>query len=156
VRQIARVDGGRDWKNLARHVRRRRVELGYSTTRQFAGALGISFRTIGNLERGQPVGGNTLVAVERLLRWSTGAVDELLAGGEPGRLVDVPKYGTLRDPVSAVRAKIINASPDELVEMRSLVEEVQGREAADEWLRKALALREAARDENAPGQQGAG
>lgn len=63
---------------------RGRADAGYRTRPQFAEALGISERTIGNLERGKSVSDNTLVAVERLLGWKAGSVDDILdRHGEP-------------------------------------------------------------------------
>jgi transcriptional regulator with XRE-family HTH domain len=126
---------------LARQVRSRRIELGYATTRALAGALGISHRTIGNLERGEPVGANTLAAVENVLGWQPGSAEETLAGGEP-----VPREttgrGTAVDAESSTRTRIVRASVDELMEMRALVREAMGEEAADVWLRAALQIRE--------------
>lgn len=76
----------RDWKNLASHVVHRRVQLGYRDRRSFSSALGISDRTIGNLERGQSVSSNTLAAVELLLKWKPGSTDTILRGGEPAEV----------------------------------------------------------------------
>ena len=75
---------GRDWKRLAARVVRGRIDAGYRTRPQFAEALNISERTIGNLERGTSVSDNTLIAVERLLGWRPGSVDDILdRQGEP-------------------------------------------------------------------------
>lgn len=72
-----------DWKRLASHAISRRVSLGYQHRRAFAAAIKVTDRTLTKLEEGQPVGRNTLAAVEVGLRWKPGSVDALLEGGEP-------------------------------------------------------------------------
>lgn len=72
-----------EWQKLADHVVTRRVALGYRTRRQFAAALGISERTMAELESGRPVGDNTLAAVEVKLGWAPGSARDTLAGRQP-------------------------------------------------------------------------
>lgn len=60
------------------------MRAGHRTRTQFSEALGISDRTIGNLERGQPVGANTLAEVAIKLGWTPDSPDNILDdGGEP-------------------------------------------------------------------------
>lgn len=62
----------------------RRRERGYRTQREFAEALGVSRRTVAALERGEhPMSDDTVAAVERVLGWSPGSVDAILAGKQP-------------------------------------------------------------------------
>lgn len=68
---------GRDWKMIGDAVVAGRIKAGYRTRPPFAQALGISERTIGNLERGQSVRADTLRAVETLLGWEAGHLDKL-------------------------------------------------------------------------------
>lgn len=145
IRHSSRVVG-RDWKRLAGYVRSRRVLLGYASTRQLAHALGISERTIGNLERGVAVGLNTLAVVENHLMWQPGSALAVLGGGEPA-VLDESADRPLN--VAAAQARILSATSDELVEIRSLIEEVSGPEIADGWLRAALRMRESANNRSA-------
>lgn len=147
MRHSVRVPPGENWKNVADHVVARRVELGYRTTRQLALAVGITEKTIGRLEAGHSVRAGTLAAVERELGWLPGSMQALLAGGTPRLAQDRPAPA---DEVSAARQRIIDATPEELVEIRAMVEEVHGAEAADDWLRKALHLQRSARTANNP------
>lgn len=80
---------GRDWKRLAEFVVRDRVAAGYRTRLAFSEDLGISDRTIGNLERGKSVSASTLGAVEVLLDWAPGSVNAVLDGGEPAPLREI-------------------------------------------------------------------
>lgn len=65
-------------------VLERRRERGYRTQAEFAAALGVSRRTVAALERGEhPMSDDTVAAVERVLGWSPGSVDAILAGKQP-------------------------------------------------------------------------
>jgi transcriptional regulator with XRE-family HTH domain len=71
-------------ERLGALVRERRRALGFRTVEDFAAATGVSRRTLGTLERGEArVSDDTAAAVERILRWSPGSVDAILAGGRP-------------------------------------------------------------------------
>lgn len=82
------LDMGTDWKRLAEHVIRRRVAIGYQHRRAFAAAIKVTDRTLSKLEEGEPVGRNTLAAVEVGLRWKPGSMDAVLEGGEPTPAVE--------------------------------------------------------------------
>jgi hypothetical protein len=91
--------GGEDLDRLAKYVVRRRVALGYKTREAFAGAVGVSVRILGDIERGRRlVGHSTVAAVEEFLRWRPGAFDAILLGREPelveaAALPEQPKQG---------------------------------------------------------------
>lgn len=79
-----------DWGRLGSYVRRRRLEPQakargryFPDIRAFAEATGIHERTLGKLENGHTVGGNTLAAVEIALEWGPQSAKSILAGGEP-------------------------------------------------------------------------
>jgi hypothetical protein len=72
-----------DRRRLADYVVARRVELGMRDRRAFAGATGVTERTLGKLENGQPVSPNTLAIVDNRLGWAPGSCRRILAGGEP-------------------------------------------------------------------------
>jgi len=74
---------GEDWQRLADYVVARRVELGMRDRRAFAGATGVTERTLGKLENGQHVSPSTLGMVEIRLGWAPGSCRRILAGGEP-------------------------------------------------------------------------
>ena len=74
---------GEDWRRLADYVIARRVELGMRDRRAFAGATGVTERTLGKLENGQRVSPTTLAMVENRLGWAPGSYRRILAGGEP-------------------------------------------------------------------------
>lgn len=78
------VDDDEDWGRLARYIRDRRELLGLSTRRTLAQATGLSYRLLGDLERGtRSVSDGTLSLVEQALDWQTGSAREILHGGEP-------------------------------------------------------------------------
>lgn len=74
-----REDKGR----LGAYVRNARTELGFHTLGAWAEHLGISERTLGDLERGRGAGPNTLAAVENNLDWTPGSARVIMRGGEP-------------------------------------------------------------------------
>lgn len=160
TRHSSSVSRGRDWKRLARYVRSRRMELGYHTTRELARAVGISWRTIGNLERGQSVSANTLTAVENILDWMPGGSELVLDGGEP--IPKSPEGPTPRavaaaaaeleqiysTPQPPLRERIIRAPLDRIVETQEWITELLGPAAGEKWLRAALKIREDAASEH--------
>jgi transcriptional regulator with XRE-family HTH domain len=74
----------RRWQRVGVRVLERRRERGFRTQRDFAEALGVSRRTVAALERGEhPVSDDTVAAVERVLGWAPGAIDDILAGKAP-------------------------------------------------------------------------
>lgn len=64
-------------------MRNARVAAGYGTLAAWAAELGISERTLGNLERGHGAGPNTISAVENSLGWEPGSAERIARGGEP-------------------------------------------------------------------------
>lgn len=73
-----------DWDRLARAVRFRREELGFTQV-QLAERAGVTDTTVGNLEGGRkfkrpPA---SLPAVEEALGWAQGSARAILAGAEP-------------------------------------------------------------------------
>lgn len=158
VRHSALVaERGRDWKRLARHVRSRRMELGYATTRQLAEAVDISFRTIGNLERGVAVGPNTLTAVENVLGWTPGSALEVLAGGEPASRPSAPPERAQVDvDDDSLEARIIHASPEEIAESVEWVRERLGPEHGKRYLEALMMIREAAARQATDARRNAG
>jgi hypothetical protein len=117
---------------------------------EVAAAGGISVATLRRVRKGATLTTDNKVAIERGLRWAANSVDRILVGGDPELL------GGSRptDPSGrTARVDIVNATPEQLVEMRQVVEDVMGAEAADEFLRRALKLR-AAGDDRAKRQGG--
>lgn len=72
-----------DWPRLGEHVRARRVQLGYRSRDRVAELAGVGSRTLGDLERGQPVSDNTLWALEPALQWTAGSWKAVLRGEAP-------------------------------------------------------------------------
>lgn len=132
------MDG--DWKRLGAYVVARRVELGYRSQQALDDVSGVSYRTISRLENGSKVGKGTVRALERALRWQIGSAERILAGGEPVEMAGAAEVPADADS-RATRASILSATPEQLVEMRQVVEDVMGSAAADEFLRRAIALR---------------
>jgi transcriptional regulator with XRE-family HTH domain len=79
-----------DWPRLAVYVASARQDAGFSTVRSFADALGITERTLGNLERGRRVSRETLLTVARAVGWTPDSPRKILAGGEPVTLAGEP------------------------------------------------------------------
>lgn len=153
IRQSSDV-AGRDrknleaWRRLADYVRSRRVEVGFRSTRQLAIAVDITEKTIGKLERGQPVNTSTLAAVEAALQWSPGSAAAVLAGGEPTPRRAAPDASVPATAGSSTALRrILDATPQELVDMRAAYAELEGAAAADRWLAKAIELHRNARRE---------
>lgn len=71
------------WKQLADRVYYRRRSRGIRSRGVFAAKAGVSERTLGQLERGLPVGRKTLLAVDAALFWVAGSCERILHGEEP-------------------------------------------------------------------------
>lgn len=73
-----------DWKRLGQVVIRRRVEIGYRTREAFAEKVGLSTKTLGEIERGARTSYDqgTIAVVEQALGWVGGAVRAVLDGAE--------------------------------------------------------------------------
>jgi hypothetical protein len=116
---------------------RRRAELGL-TWDEVAAAGGTSVATLRRVRRGATITSDNIVAIERGLQWRSDSVRRVLADGEPTPL---GQPHLPMDPTSrATRARIATATPEELVEMRQLIEDVMGADSANEFLRRAIKL----------------
>lgn len=73
-----------DWQALAREVVAARVALGYQTREAFAKVVGLSTRTLGDIERARRTSMDqaTLAKVEQALGWPTGRTRTILDGAE--------------------------------------------------------------------------
>lgn len=81
-----------DWIRLGHTIRNRREALGLATRRELAKATRLSYRLLGDLERGnRRVSDETLALVERELKWQSGSTREILRGGEPTELGHAPE-----------------------------------------------------------------
>ncbi|MFI2334149.1 helix-turn-helix transcriptional regulator [Nocardia rhamnosiphila] len=91
-----------DWPRLARYTVARREDLGISTRRGLAQATGLSYRLLGDLERGvRELSEGTLAILEQALRWQQGSARAVLTGGEPTALnahATIPDTGPLTSP----------------------------------------------------------
>lgn len=72
------------WQRLADHVRRERARRRLNQA-EFAATIGLSARTVRQLEHGQPhtYASDTRIAVEDALRWAPGSFDRVTNGGRP-------------------------------------------------------------------------
>lgn len=95
---------GEDKARLGRFVRNERKRQGYRTTSAWARHLGISARTLGDLERGHGAGPNTLAEVENDLGWQPGSARAILAGGDPTPVGSAVTPDMSPDEAAAVRA----------------------------------------------------
>lgn len=79
------VEENLDWARLGSYVLDRRVELGHRQRSEFALALGISLRTVGDIETGRRgrYDPRTIATLENTLGWTTGSVERIVRGGEP-------------------------------------------------------------------------
>lgn len=73
-----------DWKRLAERVVSRREQLDMRTRQDLSRSTGLSYRVLGDLERGtRGVSEGTLALVEQALEWAPGSARKVLRGGEP-------------------------------------------------------------------------
>lgn len=77
------MNGAPDWHRLASYVVSARLAAGYKDRRALSAASGVTDRTLGKLENGQPVSPETLAAVEALVGWKPDSARSILYGGEP-------------------------------------------------------------------------
>ncbi|KAA8884241.1 XRE family transcriptional regulator [Nocardia colli] len=108
------MSAGKDWKRLADRVVSRREELSLHTRQDLADATGLSYRLLGDLERGvRGMSEGTLALVEQALGWSPGSAHRILNGGDPlviresvtkGHPVRPSEWNDSRKLGSAVRA----------------------------------------------------
>lgn len=80
---------GSGWHSVGDYVRRRRIESKLSRA-QFAERLGISLRTLDNIENAErdTYRRDTIVSVEAGMMWQPGSVAAVVAGGQPSPLHD--------------------------------------------------------------------
>jgi hypothetical protein len=105
-------------------VRNARIRAGYPTLTAWAEHLGISERTLGDLERGRAGGPNTIAAVENALPWAPGSAQAILEGREPTLIeVDDPRdeelsIEELRATVDEMREQVAKLS-DQLARLQT-------------------------------------
>jgi transcriptional regulator with XRE-family HTH domain len=77
--------GMADWQRLGRIIVDRRIELGYRRREDLGATLGVSIRTLGDIETGRRdrYHANTIGSLENALQWAPGSINAILAGGEP-------------------------------------------------------------------------
>ncbi|MGW4369793.1 Scr1 family TA system antitoxin-like transcriptional regulator [Nocardia takedensis] len=89
------MEPAEDWMRLGERVVARREELGMSTRQAMAEVSGLSYRVLGDLERGaRPVSDRTLSQLDQALGWRSGSARKVLRGGEPA-LAEPPKLDSL-------------------------------------------------------------
>lgn len=102
------MDAADDWKRLADHVVVRRRELGMTTRNALADVSGLSYRVLGDLERGtRSLSERTLSVLEEGLRWQPGSARAILRGGDPVPLEDtraIGEYPPYTEPTLWMRA----------------------------------------------------
>lgn len=81
--KVGAMNGAPDWRRLASYVVSARLAAGYKDRRALSAASGVTDRTLGKLENGQPVSPETLAAVEALVGWKPDSARRILHGGEP-------------------------------------------------------------------------
>ncbi|MFF0378832.1 hypothetical protein [Actinoplanes missouriensis] len=81
-----------DWEQLAHHVIRRRIQLGYPTRQAFLTVTRLKARTLGDIETARKTGYHaaTLNALEHDLQWAAGSIAAILDGGEPRIAASTP------------------------------------------------------------------
>lgn len=88
-----------DWKRFAQQVITRRQELGLETRQSLAEVSGLSYRLLGDVERGvRGVSEGTLAILEQELGWTPGTAQRILTGGEPLLIDKVADVGDLMRP----------------------------------------------------------
>jgi hypothetical protein len=114
--------------------------MGYKTREDWAAAIGLSTRTLGDIERGRrPVGDATVAAIEEHLGWQPGSFTAILAGGEPELTLSeqepepaqpAPDYLTVGDPSLAAiwdgLMAITELSEQERMSMFTMVKAMRG------------------------------
>lgn len=134
---------------LARQVRERRGALKLSVSRA-ARLAGVDRATWTGMEAATRVPqSHNRTAMERVLHWAPGSIDRVLAGaGSPE--VEMPRPAITASEVRGAQARILAATPEQLVAMMEIVEHAYAREFASDvartkaqtWLTDAMRLRE--------------
>jgi len=145
---------------LSELMQARRLQLGMKTWRALAAEAGIAYETLRAMRSGENVAPGTVDAVEKALRWTPGSIEAILAGGEPGIVVEAsarlgqPSALTARASVEPPAADDLPDDPDQLIriarqfladsrERRRQSEELFSR--AEEILRRLTGVDESAR-----------
>ncbi|WP_043654388.1 helix-turn-helix domain-containing protein [Nocardia thailandica] len=99
-----------DWlRRLGEIVVAHRESLGISNRHEFAHLTGLSYRLLGDLERGRrALHPATYAVLENALDWTPGSVDRIADGKDPVRLVRVEAHG---DEVTVM----LQSVPDEVL-----------------------------------------
>lgn len=131
-------------------VREAREAAGYSSRQAFAGAVGIGERTIAAVELAERRGGGRKArgAIARVLGWDPMEVEDYIDGKTsvlPSPSPRAPSDRVVDDPVSM----ILDASLEDLFDMCRTVEADAryGALGAEQWLARALELRNRARQQ---------
>lgn len=74
------TESARNWDALARAVKARRIEVGFSSQKEAADAAGFSLNTWGRLENGSGVSADTLDAAAKVLLWEPSVPAAILHG----------------------------------------------------------------------------
>jgi transcriptional regulator with XRE-family HTH domain len=109
------------WPRLASYVVSARIDAGFREQRALAAVTGISERTLGKLENGQPVGATTLVTVAKHLGWTPDSPQRIRDGGEPVLVRE--QEGAMPDPGPVPRKfrPLLDADEDEIAPYDKLV-----------------------------------
>jgi hypothetical protein len=126
------------WELLGRTVRYMRQRAGYRTTKSWADVLGRSTRTVLGLERGEPVGEDTLERIAAVLSWPPDVMYALLSAYKIERMrgdVPVVVNGVLLDHWNELR-RVAPYRPGgpELFKPQPTVETVGGSNDADDFV----------------------
>ncbi len=126
----------KDWKRLAGYVRERRDELGL-TQEQVAAAGGPSTATLRLIETSaqSEYRAKSLRQLEDALRWRSGSVRAILAGGEPAEAGRSP--ADVRDPAEADLDLIRGLSPEDRATALRFAEFIASQRAAREDRRES-------------------
>lgn len=102
-----------DWRRLGTYVTRRRTELGL-TQSQVQARGGPSVATVRNIERAiqDRYRDSALRSLERVLDWPSGAVDRILAGGEPKEAAPTAGFAYPGDDQLAAAEALLRAIRD--------------------------------------------
>jgi transcriptional regulator with XRE-family HTH domain len=127
------------WERLGQFVVSRRLEMGYRQRQALADAIGVSLRTVGDIETGRrsKFDPTTIAALENGLGWETGSVLRIIEGGEPVMRKATPDAPSLDEQDEAVIRVMRSNIPEEQKRtiVRMLIDE--RREAERQRLRRA-------------------
>lgn len=116
-----------DWQRLGRAVRQSRRQAGWRNSSEWGSQVGRSTRVLLGLERGEPVGGDTLQLIEYALGWPTGTTDKMLKGEENERAPDYRVADVDLGDDIVVRLPVMGRTSDELRRAAQRAAEAAGR-----------------------------